>query len=1080
MRKFAALIAGLLALVFSAPASAQQNSQYPTIPYSSIQPTDFILLEGSRFTIPVYTTLPILAQYMKSALSTPDVIAITSAPFNAKCDGATDDTAAIQAAITAATPTGKAVQLCAGVTVVGGAGLSITNTAAGNSGGSNPVAYRTVLQGYGPTTSIIKWAGSSAANPITTYSGAGPTEFRGFSLVNASASKVGIGFSLNQSFDVSFDEIGVQGFQYGINAIDNFSVRVERSYIKNNQYGIYAAFSAYTRPNNWVIAKNTISNNTHRGVWLVAPSAAVINGNAIENNGSGSAYDSGVYIDGGPVDGVMGATISGNYLQGTWGDADIYVTQGNNYSGTYLIEGNDLSRISATSYSTNNILFNRGAGTLTASVIGNSFGAFNGYVASAARRTVDVAGGGPSDSSYNLVSLGNYFYSATDAPIAGTFKATYASDGTITTTSGLTDTGGGVYSSFNSQSVPTLTSGLAITYNFTAGAGETDFWNLYTGASGSSFQWRQKTGVGTSTRLMNLDQNGVLTLLAAPVIVPLTGYLKGNGASALTASATVPLADLATGALPSGVTVNNANWSGTGLALSNLAAQASYTFVANNTAGSASPTAVTGSAALFTAMGVAPNASGGVSLVNGAITAGNCLKWSSSGIQDAGAACGSGGSGITALTGDVTASGTGSVAATLATVNGNVGSFGGASSVPSFTVNAKGLITAASATAVIAPAGTLTGTALPVGITTASGLTTVAGGTFASGAFAVAYALPTATSSVLGGVKPDGTTISNTAGAISLNLGNANSWTAAQTFTAAAPQIVLGANGGNVGELKLNGNTSGALLIVPQAAAGTPTWTAGTSSGTPVVTASAPLTITAATGNIGITGAAGQVPNGATGAFTATPTLGASGTVGTLAFGNATSGTVTLGTVAGALGSVTASLPANTGTIAETNINNNWSVSQTISIAGGSPLFTASNPTGSHSLVMGLADSTNGYIQMTGGGSLYFQNGGVTNIAVNASATASTSSTTGTEVITGGLGVSGAVYSGVGFATTGVAIASLPACAAGNLGMLAIVNNGTVYATGTYGSAVSATGIVTRSVLCANTAGATTYAWAYN
>lgn len=47
---------------------------------------------------------------------------------------------------------------------------------------------------------------------------------------------------------------------------------------------------------------------------------------------------------------------------------------------------------------------------------------------------------------------------------------------------------------------------------------------------------------------------------------------------------------------------------------------------------------------------------------------------------------------ITALTGDVTASGNGSVAATLATVNGNVGSFTNAN----ITVNAKGLITAAS------------------------------------------------------------------------------------------------------------------------------------------------------------------------------------------------------------------------------------------------------------------------------------------------------------------------------------------------------------------------------------------------
>lgn len=63
------------------------------------------------------------------------------------------------------------------------------------------------------------------------------------------------------------------------------------------------------------------------------------------------------------------------------------------------------------------------------------------------------------------------------------------------------------------------------------------------------------------------------------------------------------------------------------------------------------------------------------------------------------------GSYITALTGDVTAAGPGSVAATLATVNSNVGSFGGATKTLSATVNAKGLVTAISEQA-IAIAGT--------------------------------------------------------------------------------------------------------------------------------------------------------------------------------------------------------------------------------------------------------------------------------------------------------------------------------------------------------------------------------------
>lgn len=80
----------------------------------------------------------------------------------------------------------------------------------------------------------------------------------------------------------------------------------------------------------------------------------------------------------------------------------------------------------------------------------------------------------------------------------------------------------------------------------------------------------------------------------------------------------------------------------------------------------------------------------------------------------------SSGSAITALTGDATATGPGSVPITLTTVNGNIGSFGSSTSIPNFTVNAKGLITAAGSNVVIAPAGTLTGTTLSSNVVSSS------------------------------------------------------------------------------------------------------------------------------------------------------------------------------------------------------------------------------------------------------------------------------------------------------------------------------------------------------------------------
>lgn len=61
------------------------------------------------------------------------------------------------------------------------------------------------------------------------------------------------------------------------------------------------------------------------------------------------------------------------------------------------------------------------------------------------------------------------------------------------------------------------------------------------------------------------------------------------------------------------------------------------------------------------------------------------------------------------LTGDVTGSGTTAIVTTLATVNGNVGSFGSATQVPVFTVNGKGLITAVVNTTITPDAASITG-----------------------------------------------------------------------------------------------------------------------------------------------------------------------------------------------------------------------------------------------------------------------------------------------------------------------------------------------------------------------------------
>jgi len=83
--------------------------------------------------------------------------------------------------------------------------------------------------------------------------------------------------------------------------------------------------------------------------------------------------------------------------------------------------------------------------------------------------------------------------------------------------------------------------------------------------------------------------------------------------------------------------------------------------------------------------------------------------------------------------------------------------------------------------------------------------------------------------------------------------------------------------------------------------------------------------------------------------------LGSSGTAGSVSMGNTSSGTVTLQPVAGALGTVTASLPANTGTVAELNLAQSWTAAQTFT---NSDILLRGSSTGTTTLSSANASAT--------------------------------------------------------------------------------------------------------------------------
>src|SRR5580658_8574967 len=155
----------------------------------------------------------------------------------------------------------------------------------------------------------------------------------------------------------------------------------------------------------------------------------------------------------------------------------------------------------------------------------------------------------------------------------------------------------------------------------------------------------------------------------------------------------------------------------------------------------------------------------------------------------------SGGS-ITALTGDVTASGSGSVAATLATTAVTAGSYGSTTQVATFTVDAKGRLTAAANASI-----------------------------------------PTATTSVLGLVKPDGTTITITSGVIS-STGGGGGITALTGDVTAGPGS--GSQAATLATVNSNTGTWGSATQVAQV----------TVNGKGLTTAAANVTITPAWSSI--------------------------------------------------------------------------------------------------------------------------------------------------------------------------------------------------------------------------------------
>jgi len=243
------------------------------------------------------------------------------------------------------------------------------------------------------------------------------------------------------------------------------------------------------------------------------------------------------------------------------------------------------------------------------------------------------------------------------------------------------DPGAGAGTAANPGSLAFFNSGGVGTLYAKFGAADTAWTNVLTGASG----WSLIGNSGT-----NSSANFIGTTDAVDFIV------KTNNAVAMTVSSSGSISMNSLGAgvvhsdlnglLTSSAVVNADVDNSAAIARSKLASGTAYRILANDVSGVMSE-----NAAITASRAVESDANG--QLVASATTATELgyVSGVTSAIQTQLNNKQATGNYITALTGDVTATGPGSVAATLATVNSDVGSFTNAN----ITVNAKGLITAA-------------------------------------------------------------------------------------------------------------------------------------------------------------------------------------------------------------------------------------------------------------------------------------------------------------------------------------------------------------------------------------------------
>ena len=449
--------------------------------------------------------------------------------FGAIGDGTTDDTTAIQDTIDYLEANGGGVVFIPAGTYKITSSISITwpNVTDQSSNG------RVTIQGEGSGITIISDYRSSTGNInadsslIIDFSGhtdahltAGSNWFLaaigGFAINRGANSGTGNGIYCQKVAFLEMTDVRCENYYNGYLMRNVLSSTFTSCFSYNNANNGFD-FSIDTStgssvgrsdPNSICIRDSSIAFCSNYALSVQRGANFSVDNCQIESNGSMTNPSSaGIIYQGNPQEGDNGLTVYNTYFENNAGAADIYFGHSDTWGLKVVnnVIGCNFNRISSTTYTYNNIVFNTWSGTDTVvgNIIGCGFQGFNTYVPSAGTKYINVVGT-HSGTCFFGNYIGNTYASNTEAPTDTLYQYNNSGSGSYN----LISSGGYVgVSSFNTRTgAITLTSSDVTTaLGYTPPSSAVSSFNTRTGAV-------TLTSGDVTTALGYTPLNGVPTL----------------------------------------------------------------------------------------------------------------------------------------------------------------------------------------------------------------------------------------------------------------------------------------------------------------------------------------------------------------------------------------------------------------------------------------------------------------------------------------------------------------------------------------------------------------------------------------